>query len=97
MGRPRSSAADGRRHRSLEGRKRNAASRSTSASRRAVTPAGRRVGIVDVAGHERFVRNMLAASAEIDAVLLVIAADEGVMPQTREHFAIVNCSRCRAG
>ena len=54
-----------------------------------VTPAGRRVGIVDVPGHERFVRNMLAGVGGIDAVLLVIAADEGVMPQTREHFAIV--------
>src|SRR5262245_14138616 len=53
------------------------------------TPAGRRVGIVDVPGHERFVRNMLAGVGGIDAVLLVIAADEGVMPQTREHFAIV--------
>jgi selenocysteine-specific elongation factor len=53
------------------------------------TPAGRRVGIVDVPGHERFVRNMLAGVGGIDAVLLVVAADEGVMPQTREHFAIV--------
>jgi selenocysteine-specific elongation factor len=53
------------------------------------TPAGRRVGIVDVPGHERFVRNMLAGVGGIDAVLLVIAADDGVMPQTREHFAIV--------
>ena len=55
-----------------------------------VTPAGRRVGIVDVPGHERFVRNMLAGVTGIDLVLLVIAADEGVMPQTREHFAIVS-------
>lgn len=54
-----------------------------------VTPAGRRVGIVDVPGHERFVRNMLAGVGGIDCVLLVVAADEGVMPQTREHFAIV--------
>jgi selenocysteine-specific elongation factor len=54
-----------------------------------VTPAGVRVGIVDVPGHERFVKNMLAGVGGIDAVLLVIAADEGVMPQTREHFAIV--------
>ena len=53
------------------------------------TPAGRKVGIVDVPGPERFVRNMLAGIGGIDAVLLVIAADEGVMPQTREHFAIV--------
>ncbi len=54
------------------------------------TPAGRRVGIVDVPGHEKFVRNMLAGVGGIDLVLLVVAADEGVMPQTREHFAIVN-------
>jgi selenocysteine-specific elongation factor len=43
---------------------------------------------VDVPGHERFVRNMLAGAGGIDAVLLVIAADESVMPQTREHFEI---------
>jgi selenocysteine-specific elongation factor len=55
-----------------------------------VTPAGRRAGIVDVPGHERFVRNMLAGVGGVDLVLLVIAADEGVMPQTREHFAIVS-------
>ncbi|HKA25176.1 MAG TPA: selenocysteine-specific translation elongation factor [Candidatus Eisenbacteria bacterium] len=54
------------------------------------TPAGRKVGIVDVPGHERFVRNMLAGVTGIDLVLLVVAADEGVMPQTREHFAIVS-------
>jgi selenocysteine-specific elongation factor len=53
------------------------------------TPAGVQVGIVDVPGHERFVKNMLAGVGGIDCVLLVIAADEGVMPQTREHFAIV--------
>ncbi len=54
-----------------------------------VTPAGVRVGLVDVPGHERFVKNMLAGVGGIDLVLLVIAADEGVMPQTREHLAIV--------
>ena len=54
-----------------------------------VTPAGVQVGIVDVPGHERFVKNMLAGVGGIDLVLLVIAADEGVMPQTREHLAIV--------
>src|SRR5947208_213507 len=54
-----------------------------------VTPGGVQVGIVDVPGHERFVKNMLAGVGGIDCVLLVIAADEGVMPQTREHFAIV--------
>jgi selenocysteine-specific elongation factor len=47
-----------------------------------------RIGFVDVPGHERFVRNMLAGAGGIDAVLLVVAADEGVKPQTREHFAI---------
>jgi selenocysteine-specific elongation factor len=50
--------------------------------------AGVRFGFVDVPGHERFVNNMLAGAAGIDVVLLVIAADEGIMPQTREHFAI---------
>ena len=49
---------------------------------------GIRVSFVDVPGHERFVRNMLAGAGGIDAVLLVVAADESVMPQTREHFEI---------
>jgi selenocysteine-specific elongation factor len=53
-------------------------------------PSQRRVAIVDVPGHERFVKNMLAGATGIDLVLLVVAADEGVMPQTLEHFAIVN-------
>ena len=44
---------------------------------------------MDVPGHERFVRNMLAGAGGIEAVLLVVAADESVMPQTREHFEIV--------
>ena len=54
------------------------------------SPAGERLrfGFVDVPGHERFVRNMLAGVGGIDLVLLVIAADEGIMPQTREHFDI---------
>lgn len=47
-----------------------------------------RIGFVDVPGHERFIKNMLAGAHGIDAVMLVIAADEGVMPQTREHFDI---------
>src|SRR5438477_12364893 len=47
------------------------------------------MAFVDVPGHERFVKNMLAGVGGIDLVLLVIAADEGVMPQTREHLAIV--------
>ncbi len=49
-----------------------------------------RVAFIDVPGHERFVKNMLAGIGGIDAVLLVIAADESIMPQTREHFAICN-------
>src|SRR6185295_14476904 len=47
-----------------------------------------RIGFVDVPGHERFVKNMLAGAHAIDLLALVIAADEGVMPQTREHFDI---------
>jgi selenocysteine-specific elongation factor len=47
-----------------------------------------RIGFVDVPGHEKFIKNMLAGASGIDMVLLVIAADEGVMPQTREHFEI---------
>jgi selenocysteine-specific elongation factor len=62
-----------------------------------VTPAGVHVGIVDVPGHERFVKNMLAGSGGVDLVLLVIAADEGVMPQTREHLAIVRLLGVRRG
>ena len=53
-------------------------------------PSGRLVGIVDVPGHARFIRNMLAGVHGLDAVLLVIAADEGVMPQTVEHLEIVH-------
>src|SRR5258706_3800442 len=49
---------------------------------------GIRIGFVDAPGHEKFVRNMLAGAGGIDALLLVVAADEGVKPQTREHFAI---------
>ncbi len=51
-------------------------------------PNGERLGIVDVPGHERFVKNMVAGAAGIDFVMLIIAADEGVMPQTREHVEI---------
>ena len=54
-------------------------------------------GIVDVPGHERFVKNMLAGAGGIDLVILVIAADEGVMPQTREHLAICSLLGVRAG
>jgi selenocysteine-specific elongation factor len=55
------------------------------------------VGIVDVPGHERFVKNMLAGVGGIDLVMLVIAADEGVMPQTREHLAICQLLRVKSG
>ncbi len=51
-------------------------------------PGGPRLGVVDVPGHERLVRTMVAGATGIDLMLLVIAADEGVMPQTREHVAI---------
>src|SRR3989442_8900806 len=60
-------------------------------------PSGRRVGIVDVPGHERLVKNMLAGATGIDLVLLVIAADEGVMPQTREHVDILRFLSVRQG
>ena len=53
-------------------------------------PGGAEVSIVDVPGHERFIKNMLAGVGGIDLALLVIAADEGVMPQTREHLAILD-------
>jgi selenocysteine-specific elongation factor len=56
-----------------------------------------RVGFVDVPGHERFVKNMLAGVHGIDAVALVIAADEGVMPQTREHFEICRLLNVQEG
>ena len=52
-------------------------------------PGGADIGIVDVPGHQDFIRNMLAGVGGIDAVVLVIAADEGIMPQTREHLAIL--------
>src|SRR5438876_771371 len=58
---------------------------------------GVRLSFVDVPGHERFVRNMLAGAGGIDAVLLVVAADESVMPQTREHFEIVRLLGVRRG
>ena len=52
-------------------------------------PSGKLVGIVDVPGHERFLKNMLAGASGVDVALLVVAADEGVMPQTREHLDIL--------
>jgi selenocysteine-specific elongation factor len=56
-----------------------------------------RIGFVDVPGHERFVKNMLAGAHGIDLVALVIAADEGVMPQTREHFDICRLLDIKSG
>jgi selenocysteine-specific elongation factor len=53
-------------------------------------PSGRSMGVVDVPGHERFVRQMVAGATGVDVVLLVVAADDGVMPQTREHLAIID-------
>jgi selenocysteine-specific elongation factor len=58
---------------------------------------GARVSFVDVPGHEKFVKNMLAGAGGIEAVLLVVAADESVMPQTREHFEIVRLLGVKAG
>ena len=60
-------------------------------------PSGRDISIVDVPGHERFIRNMVAGAGGIDAALLVIAGDEGVMPQTREHLAILDVLGIDAG
>lgn len=60
-------------------------------------PSGRRAGIIDVPGHEKFVKNMLAGASGVDIVLLVIAADEGVMPQTREHFEILQLLNVKKG
>ncbi|MGI5966266.1 MAG: selenocysteine-specific translation elongation factor, partial [Anaerotruncus rubiinfantis] len=54
-----------------------------------VLPGGTLAGIVDVPGHEKFIRNMLAGAGAIDLALMVVAADEGVMPQTREHLDIL--------
>ena len=60
-------------------------------------PSGRDVSIVDVPGHERFIKNMLAGVGGIDLALLVVAADEGVMPQTREHLAILDLLQLKSG
>ena len=60
-------------------------------------PSGREVSIVDVPGHERFIKNMLAGVGAIDLAMLIVAADESVMPQTREHLAILDILRIRRG
>jgi selenocysteine-specific elongation factor len=60
-------------------------------------PSGRAVSVVDVPGHERFVRTMVAGATGVDLFLLVVAADDGVMPQTREHLAVVRMLQVPAG
>lgn len=60
-------------------------------------PSGKRAGIIDVPGHEKFIKNMLAGVSSIDIVLMVIAADEGIMPQTREHFEILQLLDVKKG
>ena len=60
-------------------------------------PGGEPVGIVDVPGHRDFIENMLAGIGGIDAALFVVAADEGVMPQTREHLAILDILQINGG
>ena len=60
-------------------------------------PSGREISIVDVPGHERFIKNMLAGVGAIDLAMLIVAADESVMPQTREHLAILDLLRIRRG
>ncbi|MEG2353359.1 MAG: selenocysteine-specific translation elongation factor [Clostridium sp.] len=60
-------------------------------------PSNRRAGIIDVPGHEKFVKNMLAGVSGVDIVLLVVAADEGIMPQTKEHFEILQLLNVKKG
>ncbi len=60
-------------------------------------PSGREASVVDVPGHESFIKNMLAGVGGIDVALLVVAADEGVMPQTREHLAILDLLQVQTG
>lgn len=60
-------------------------------------PSGREISIIDVPGHERFIRNMLAGIGGIDVALLVVAADEGVMPQTLEHLDILDLLDVKRG
>src|SRR5947199_4587512 len=60
-------------------------------------PSGQRLSVVDVPGHERFVRTMVAGASGVDMFLLCVAADDGVMPQTREHVAVLNQLGVRSG
>src|SRR4051812_15237835 len=58
---------------------------------------GRSLGVVDVPGHERFIRTMVAGATGVDMFMLTVAADEGVMPQTREHLAVLDALEVRRG
>jgi selenocysteine-specific elongation factor len=60
-------------------------------------PGGRRAAVIDMPGHEKFVRTMISGAGGVDVMLLVVAANEGVMPQTREHLAIAGLMNIRAG
>src|SRR5881398_1874579 len=60
-------------------------------------PGGRRVSVVDVPGHERFVRTMVAGATGIDCYMMVVAADDGVMPQTVEHATVLEALGVTAG
>ncbi|HEY0243271.1 MAG TPA: GTP-binding protein, partial [Gemmatimonadaceae bacterium] len=60
-------------------------------------PGSETIGVVDVPGHEAFIRTMLAGASGIDLALLVVAADEGVMPQTREHLDILTLLKIPRG
>ena len=60
-------------------------------------PSKKRVGIVDVPGHEKFIKNMLAGASGLDMIMLVVAADEGVMPQTVEHIDILSYLNIKNG
>lgn len=62
-----------------------------------VMPDGRKVGFIDVPGHEKFLKNMIAGATSLDAVVLVVAADDGVMPQTREHVDVLTILGIRRG
>lgn len=62
-----------------------------------ILPDGRRVGVIDVPGHERFIKNMLAGAGSIDLILLVIDANEGIMPQTEEHLHILEMLHVQKG
>jgi selenocysteine-specific elongation factor len=62
-----------------------------------VLPSGRRASLVDVPGHERFVKNMVSGATGVDAFLLVVAADDGVMPQTREHLDVLRVLGVESG